>query len=47
MIDLKIRGSYIEGNKATMYRFFDDLKDRIVFLHMKIQILYVYHQIEK
>lgn len=26
MIDLKTRGSYIEGNKATMYRFFDELK---------------------
>lgn len=26
MIDLKTRGSYIEGNKATMYRFFDDPK---------------------
>ena len=25
-IDLKTRGSYIEGNKATMYRFFDDPK---------------------
>ena len=26
MIDLNTRGSYIEGNKATMYRFFDELK---------------------
>ena len=26
MIDLKTRGFYIEGNKATMYRFFDDPK---------------------
>ena len=29
MIDLKTRGSYIEGTKATMYRFFDELKSSV------------------